>query len=170
VNGFTESLRHEVTQRHVRVGLVEPGGVATELGSHNKPEIRNKMIDPFYKQTEVLTPQDIADGITYMVTRPGTPPSASCGSCPPNNSDRIRGPRLPLPLARRMDKPPGRWAPSRLLCAPTRTKAAVVSPRGIGAPRPGQPQDWQHRILPKGFVSERDSNPRARDLRICVAI
>ena len=26
VNGFTESLRQEVTQRHVRVGLVEPGG------------------------------------------------------------------------------------------------------------------------------------------------
>jgi NADP-dependent 3-hydroxy acid dehydrogenase YdfG len=38
VNGFTESLRQELTQRHVRVGLVEPGGVATELGSHNKPE------------------------------------------------------------------------------------------------------------------------------------
>jgi NADP-dependent 3-hydroxy acid dehydrogenase YdfG len=37
VNGFTESLRQEVTQRHVRVGVVEPGGVATELGSHNKP-------------------------------------------------------------------------------------------------------------------------------------
>jgi NADP-dependent 3-hydroxy acid dehydrogenase YdfG len=48
VNGFTESLRQEVTQRHVRVGLVEPGGVATELGSHNKPEIRTEMIDPFY--------------------------------------------------------------------------------------------------------------------------
>ncbi len=41
VNGFTESLRQEVTQRHVRVGVVEPGGVATELGSHNKPQIRN---------------------------------------------------------------------------------------------------------------------------------
>ena len=38
----------------------------------------------------------------------------------------------------------------------------------IGAPRPGQPQDWQHRIMPKGFVSERDLDPRARDLRICV--
>jgi NADP-dependent 3-hydroxy acid dehydrogenase YdfG len=37
VNGFTESLRQEVTQRHVRVGVVEPGGVATELGSHNNP-------------------------------------------------------------------------------------------------------------------------------------
>jgi len=70
VNGFTESLRQEVTQRHVRVGVVEPGGVATELGSHNKPEVRNEMIDPFYEQTEVLAPEDIADGIAYMVTRP----------------------------------------------------------------------------------------------------
>jgi len=70
VNGFTESLRQELTQRHLRVGLVEPGGVATEPGSHNKPEIRNQMIDPFYQQTEVLVPGDIADAITYMITRP----------------------------------------------------------------------------------------------------
>jgi len=70
VNGFTESLRQEVTRRHVRVGVVEPGGVATELGSHNKPEIRKEMIDPFNAQTEVLAPEDIADAITYMVTRP----------------------------------------------------------------------------------------------------
>jgi hypothetical protein len=41
-----------------------------ELGPHNKPEIRNEMIDPFYQQTEVLAPEDIADGIAYMVTRP----------------------------------------------------------------------------------------------------
>jgi hypothetical protein len=32
----------------------------------------------------------------------------------------------------------------------------------IGAPRLGQPQDWQRRIMPKGFVSERELNPRAR--------
>ena len=69
VNGFTESLRQEVTQRHVRVGVVEPGGVATELGSHNRAEIRNEMIDPFFEQTEVLAPEDIADGVAYMVTR-----------------------------------------------------------------------------------------------------
>jgi NADP-dependent 3-hydroxy acid dehydrogenase YdfG len=37
VNGFTESLRQEVTRRHLRVGVLEPGGVATELGSHNSP-------------------------------------------------------------------------------------------------------------------------------------
>jgi NADP-dependent 3-hydroxy acid dehydrogenase YdfG len=70
VNGFTEALRQEVTQRHVRVGVVEPGGVATELGSHNKPEIRSEIIDPFYEQTEVLAPEDIADGVSYLVTRP----------------------------------------------------------------------------------------------------
>jgi len=39
----------------------------------------------------------------------------------------------------------------------------------IGVLRPGPPQDWQHRIMPKGFVFERDLNPRARYLRVCVA-
>ena len=129
VNGFTESLRQEVTQRHVRVSVVEPGGVATELGSHNTPEVRNEMIDPFYQQTEVLTPEDIADGVAYMVTRPATPPSASCGSCPPNSSDRIR-------------RPP-------TSCAPRKTNGSTASfdeqrrlglTRAIGSPpRPARP-------------------------------
>ena len=44
--------------------------MATELGSHNRPEIRTEMIDPFYEQTDVLAPEDIADAITYMVIRP----------------------------------------------------------------------------------------------------
>ncbi|MEU9289931.1 hypothetical protein AB0D57_36075 [Streptomyces sp. NPDC048275] len=42
----------------------------TELGSHNKPEIQGAMITPFYETTEVLAPDDIADGVAYMVTRP----------------------------------------------------------------------------------------------------
>jgi NADP-dependent 3-hydroxy acid dehydrogenase YdfG len=54
----------------VRVGVLEPGGVDTELGSHNRPEVRAEMIDPFHESTEVLTPDDIADGVAYMVTRP----------------------------------------------------------------------------------------------------
>ncbi len=70
MNGFTESLRQEVTRRHVRVGVLEPGGVATELASHNSPEIQGEMTTPFYEQTEVLAPEDIADGVAYMVTRP----------------------------------------------------------------------------------------------------
>src|SRR6059036_3527636 len=47
VNGFTESLRQEVTKRHVRVGVLEPGGVTTELGSHNTGAVREE-IDDFY--------------------------------------------------------------------------------------------------------------------------
>lgn len=69
VNGFTEALRQEVTKRHVRVGVLEPGGVATELGSHNRGAMREG-IDAFYETTEVLQADDIADGIAYMVTRP----------------------------------------------------------------------------------------------------
>jgi NADP-dependent 3-hydroxy acid dehydrogenase YdfG len=69
VNGFTEALRQEVTQRHVRVGVLEPGGVATELGSHNTGAVREE-IESFYATTEVLAPEDIADGVSYMVTRP----------------------------------------------------------------------------------------------------
>jgi hypothetical protein len=43
---------------------------------------------------------------------------------------------------------------------------------GIGDLRAstGQPQDWQHRAMPKGLVSERDLNPRVHDLRVRVAI
>ncbi|HDH7847027.1 TPA: SDR family NAD(P)-dependent oxidoreductase [Raoultella ornithinolytica] len=69
VNGFTESLRQEITKKHVRVGVVEPGGVETELGSHNKGIMRES-IDAFYETTEVLQAEDIADGVAYMVTRP----------------------------------------------------------------------------------------------------
>src|SRR4051794_16594035 len=43
VNGFTEALRQEVTRCHVRVGVLEPGGVATELGSHNTGSVRQEI-------------------------------------------------------------------------------------------------------------------------------
>ncbi|MBE5221276.1 SDR family NAD(P)-dependent oxidoreductase [Pectobacterium sp. A113-S21-F16] len=69
VNGFTESLRQEITKKHVRVGVLEPGGVNTELGSHNSGPMRES-IDTFYKTTEVLQSEDIAEGVAYMVTRP----------------------------------------------------------------------------------------------------
>ncbi|WP_329245160.1 SDR family NAD(P)-dependent oxidoreductase [Streptomyces sp. NBC_01478] len=70
VNGFTESLRQELAGRHVRVGVLEPGAVDTELLSHNNDTIRAEILDPFNEQHERLVPADIADGITYMVTRP----------------------------------------------------------------------------------------------------
>ena len=58
-----------MTQRHVRVGLLEPGAVATELVSHNSAEVRKEMTDDFDARVEKLEAEDIADGIAYMVTR-----------------------------------------------------------------------------------------------------
>jgi NADP-dependent 3-hydroxy acid dehydrogenase YdfG len=69
VGAFSESLRQEVTQRHVRVSLVEPGAVATELADHNRDEVREGL-DKWLHSIERLEAQDIADAITYIVTRP----------------------------------------------------------------------------------------------------
>jgi NADP-dependent 3-hydroxy acid dehydrogenase YdfG len=69
VGAFSESLRQEVTGRHVRVSLVEPGAVATELTDHLRPEIREQAKQRF-ANVERLVADDIADAITYIVTRP----------------------------------------------------------------------------------------------------
>jgi NADP-dependent 3-hydroxy acid dehydrogenase YdfG len=68
VGAFSESLRQEVTKRHVRVALVEPGAVATELTDHLRPEIREQTSKRF-AGIERLEAEDIADAITYVVTR-----------------------------------------------------------------------------------------------------
>jgi NADP-dependent 3-hydroxy acid dehydrogenase YdfG len=68
VGAFSESLRQEVTTQHVRVSLVEPGAVLTELRDHLRPEIRNQP-SPF-DDIEKLEAEDIADAISYIVTRP----------------------------------------------------------------------------------------------------
>jgi NADP-dependent 3-hydroxy acid dehydrogenase YdfG len=69
VGAVSESLRQEVTRRHVRVSLVEPGAVTTELAGHNRPEILQQMAQRF-AGVERLEADDIADAITYIVTRP----------------------------------------------------------------------------------------------------
>jgi NADP-dependent 3-hydroxy acid dehydrogenase YdfG len=69
VGAFSESLRQEVTGRHVRVSLVEPGAVATELTDHLRAEIREQMAGRLTGM-ERMEAQDIADAIAYVVTRP----------------------------------------------------------------------------------------------------
>jgi NADP-dependent 3-hydroxy acid dehydrogenase YdfG len=69
VGAFSESLRQEVAGRHVRVSLVEPGAVETELPSHNRPEIQEQLAQRF-GDIERLKAPDIADVIAYIVTRP----------------------------------------------------------------------------------------------------
>jgi NADP-dependent 3-hydroxy acid dehydrogenase YdfG len=69
VGAFSEALRQEVTRRHVRVSLVEPGAVSTELSSHNRPEIREN-IGRRFADVERMEAADIADAINYIITRP----------------------------------------------------------------------------------------------------
>jgi NADP-dependent 3-hydroxy acid dehydrogenase YdfG len=69
VGAFSEALRQEVTPRHVRVGLIEPGATKTELVQHNRPEIQEAVARRFGEMPR-LEAGDIAEAIVYMVTRP----------------------------------------------------------------------------------------------------
>ena len=69
VGAFSEGLRQEVTRRHVRVSLVEPGAVETELVSQNRPEMQES-IGKRFTDMERLQADDIADAVVYVVTRP----------------------------------------------------------------------------------------------------
>ncbi|MFG6502290.1 SDR family oxidoreductase [Microbacterium sp. P05] len=71
VNGFTDALRQEVSKSHVRVAVLEPGAVATELESHNSQEIQAELAtSAVTERPEPLHPEDIAENIVFMVTRP----------------------------------------------------------------------------------------------------
>ena len=69
VGAFSESLRMEVAERHVRVSLIEPGATATELRSHLRPEIR-RMQEERFAGKRTLDADDVADAVLYIVTRP----------------------------------------------------------------------------------------------------
>jgi NADP-dependent 3-hydroxy acid dehydrogenase YdfG len=65
---FSEALRQELLGQRVRVSVVEPGTVDTELASHLREDIRQAA----RSQTaaiEPLRPEDIADTVAYIVTR-----------------------------------------------------------------------------------------------------
>jgi NADP-dependent 3-hydroxy acid dehydrogenase YdfG len=53
--------------QYVRVSLIEPGATATELASHNRPEVLEAIRGQFGQRMDAA---DIADAIGYVVTRP----------------------------------------------------------------------------------------------------
>jgi NADP-dependent 3-hydroxy acid dehydrogenase YdfG len=68
VNAFSEGIRQEVLGQRVRVGVVGPGTVDTEIFSNLAEPSRQA----FEKQTAgmvKLRPEDIADAVLFMVTR-----------------------------------------------------------------------------------------------------
>jgi NADP-dependent 3-hydroxy acid dehydrogenase YdfG len=69
VGAFSESLRQEFTRRHLRVSLVEPGAVKTELAGHVRSEVWEQLGNVF-TNTELMEATDIAETIAFIVTRP----------------------------------------------------------------------------------------------------
>ena len=68
LNGWSESLRQELLP-DVRVTLIEPGVVATELPNHITHADTKQGVDQLYSQAEV-TAEDVADIIAFSLSRP----------------------------------------------------------------------------------------------------
>ena len=68
LNGWSESLRLELLP-DVRVTLIEPGAVATELPTHITHAETRQGAQQLYDQVEV-TAEDIAEVIAFAVSRP----------------------------------------------------------------------------------------------------
>ncbi len=70
VGAFSESLRQEVYKDKIRVTIIEPGAVATELTQHITHPEAKKQIEEFVQAMIPLESEDIAAAILYAVTQP----------------------------------------------------------------------------------------------------
>ena len=71
VNGFSEALRQELAPANVKVTVIEPGFVATELQGHNThPMVLQAMENMLKEIGEPLEAGDIAEAILYTVAGP----------------------------------------------------------------------------------------------------
>jgi clavulanate-9-aldehyde reductase len=75
VGAFSEALRQEciASGSDVRVTLIEPGAVATELQGHNRPEVLEQLRKRL-GQLELLQSEDVANAIVFAL---GQPPHVS---------------------------------------------------------------------------------------------
>ncbi len=86
VGAFSEALRQEVTLEGIRVTLIEPGFVATELQEHNRPEIQ-EAIRNIVNDEDPLRAEDIANGILYAI---GSPPNVAVNEVLIRPSGQVR--------------------------------------------------------------------------------
>ncbi|GAA2332074.1 SDR family NAD(P)-dependent oxidoreductase [Streptomyces kunmingensis] len=70
VNAFSEALRQEVTELGVRVVVIEPGFVATELAGHITDPAIQAAARSMAESMRTLQPEDIAAAVVYAVTQP----------------------------------------------------------------------------------------------------
>lgn len=70
VNAFSETLRQEVTERGVRVVLIEPGTVETELRTHITHAPTKAAFEEKVGRIRTLSAADVAEAVRYAVTAP----------------------------------------------------------------------------------------------------
>jgi NADP-dependent 3-hydroxy acid dehydrogenase YdfG len=70
VGAFSEALRREVYQHNIRVSVIEPGVVETELREHIGHEAAREATNAWAASMRQLQPQDVAETIAFCVTRP----------------------------------------------------------------------------------------------------
>ena len=67
INGWSESLRQEL-QPEIRVTVIEPGAVDTELATHITHEQTREVAEAFVKEV-AIRPEDIAEVIIFALSR-----------------------------------------------------------------------------------------------------
>jgi NADP-dependent 3-hydroxy acid dehydrogenase YdfG len=70
VVAFSESLRREVYKDNIRVSVIEPGVVETELRDHIPHAGTKQAIDAWAASMRQLQPEDIANAVLYCVSQP----------------------------------------------------------------------------------------------------
>jgi NADP-dependent 3-hydroxy acid dehydrogenase YdfG len=68
VTAFTEALRQELAPDGIRVSVVQPGAVDTELLSHVDAGFRERLAAGPLGSVQRITADDVADAIEYLVT------------------------------------------------------------------------------------------------------
>jgi NADP-dependent 3-hydroxy acid dehydrogenase YdfG len=69
VGAISEGLRQELLEDNIRVTVVEPGAVKTELPSHITDDDAREGLSGLLS-LEILQSEDIAEAIVYAVTQP----------------------------------------------------------------------------------------------------
>ncbi|MDQ2713654.1 MAG: SDR family NAD(P)-dependent oxidoreductase [Chloroflexota bacterium] len=70
VGAFSEALRQECFQEHIRVTVIEPGVVDTDLASHITQTAARETALRRIQEIAPLQSEDIANAIVYAVTQP----------------------------------------------------------------------------------------------------
>ncbi|SIN65375.1 SDR family oxidoreductase [Chitinophaga niabensis] len=65
IQGFSESLRKELNPSGIKVTLLEPGAVGTDMQPYTPEEQREKE-----EKLEMLTAEDIAESVLYILSQP----------------------------------------------------------------------------------------------------